>query len=128
MFFQFQIRILLNTNVIGNDGAKAKKLVVALCNISLKEIHSIQTEISNAIHIAFSRYQLRFFPTSYPSQFPSSSRSAHRVMHLNFEDQKSSINLGKECQKIVTKKNMIQNYCDGKGSTNDGTLPRRLDL
>ena len=126
--YQFQNRILLNTNVIGNDGAKARKLVVALCDISLKEIYSIQIQISNAIHTAFSRYQVRFFPASYPSKFPSSSRSAEGVMHLNSEDLKRRVNSEKECQKIATKKIMVQNYCDGNGSTNDGTLPRRLDL
>jgi hypothetical protein len=50
-------RILFNTNKTGSGGKEAKKLVTALCSITQRELSCMQTQISNAVHTAYNRYQ-----------------------------------------------------------------------
>ena len=119
---EFHSRILLNTNVSGNDGALARKLVMALCDVSLKELYSMQTQISSALHIAFSRYQVKSFPASYPTTHPSSSQRARKGM------RPITVNQEAPRKRIVTKNIMVQHHRGDNSSTNDCTLPRRLDL
>ena len=50
-------RILLSTNKTGSGGKEARKLVTALCSITQRELSCMQTQICNAVHMAYNRYQ-----------------------------------------------------------------------
>lgn len=50
-------RIIFSTNKTGSGGKEARKLVTSLCSITQRELSCMQTQISNAVHMGYNRYQ-----------------------------------------------------------------------
>jgi hypothetical protein len=88
----------------------------------------MQTQICNAMHIAFSRYQMRFFPAIYSTTLSSSSQSSRNGMSPTSVNRGTIAHKGQEYSKGDPVRIMVKNHEGDHGGTNNCTLPRRLDL
>lgn len=88
----------------------------------------MQTQICSAMHIAFSRYQMRFFPTLYSTTLSSSSQSSRNGMSPTSVNRGTTAHKGQKYNKGVPVSIMVKNHEGNHSGTNNCTLPRRLDL
>jgi hypothetical protein len=88
----------------------------------------MQTQICSAMHIAFSRYQMRYFPALYSTTLSSSPQSSRNGMPPTSENRGTSAHTGQEDNKRVSVEIMVKNHEGDHSGTNNCTLPRRLDL
>ena len=79
----------------------------------------MQTQICSAMHVAFSRYQMRFFPALCSTTLSSSSQNSRNGMSPTSVNRGTIAHKGQEYNKRVPVTIMVKNHGGSHSGTNN---------